>query len=440
VARRASRPGPPRLDSARLDSAHLAAARLLASGDTLGALSALSGREDAHALALQGIALAQLGEAADARALLERAARGLRHGAAVHRARALAAAGEVAASQRDFRAADALLVRAVAALRASGDRRNAAWALVVHARLCALRGAARRARALLAAAGRALPAGTDATLRSGLALARTEERLRRADLGAAAAALAREAERGSVLAGELAAAAAALTRPVARAHAPRTGRTEELDGPALARLCAGTGPRRAPGTRRVFLVDSLQRRCLFAGGRALSLARRPVLFALLARLARAWPEAVPWRTLARDVFGLTRADDSARLRSKVEIDRLRRILPARARIAAATNAWRLVVPPGSEILWLEPLAPDARAGLEARIEAFLADGVVWSARDLAVACGTSASSLQRALRALVRGGRVDVLGRARARRYTATAPAGIASQMLLVGLSQPARG
>ncbi len=435
MARRVPRPGPP-----RLDSAHLAAARALAGGDVLGALSALSGRADPHALALQGIALARLGEAADARALLERAARGLRRGTGVHRARALAAAGEVAAGQRDFRAADALLGRAVAALRAGKDRRNAAWALVVHARLCALRGELRRARALLAAAGRALPAGTDATLRSGLALARTEERVRRADLGTAAAALAREAERGSVLAGELAAAAAALTRPVARVHAPRTGRTEVLDGAALTRLCAGMEPRGAPATRRAFLVDSLRRRCLFAGGRALGLARRPVLFALLARLARAWPEAVPWRTLARDVFELTRADDSARLRGKVEIDRLRRLLPARARIVAATNAWRLELPPGSEVLCLEPLAPDARAGLEARIEAFLADGVAWSARDLAAACGTSASSLQRALRALVRAGRVGVLGRARARRYTASAPAGIASQMLLVGLSQPARG
>jgi len=85
-------------------------------------------------------------------------------------------------------------------------------------------------------------------------------------------------------------------------------------------------------------------------------------------------------------------------------------------------------------------ASDAEDALAPLLEALLADGVPWALDDLAAACARSRSSVLRTLRALVEDGRVSAAGRARARRYVACAPAGIASQMFLVGLLDPARG
>ncbi len=444
----------------RLGRPERAAAHSLAHGDALGALIALAAREDAHARALRGIALAQLGELEAARELLLDSARTFeQHGLAVHRARALAAAGEVAAGQRDFRAADELLGRAVTALRRAGDRRNAAWALAIHARLCALRGDTRRARALLATAHRSLPAGADRTLRAQLALAGADERVRRLDTVLATETLARAtgpARSRSVpaLARELEAAAAALARPVVHVLAPRTGTHLELDARALADTLSARGSALAAelGARRLFLVDEGARRARFGGGRDASLRRRAVLFALLARLAASWPNAVTWRLLARDVFGfdlrrLTAGDDSLRLRAKVELARLRRLLPTGARIAAERSAWRLALPPGVELVLLSLRAPSSERAqsspadeLGLRLEAFLADGMPWAVDDLATAAGHSRSSVLRALRVLLARHRIEAVGNARARRYLARAPAGIASQILLVGLLQAGRG
>src|SRR5471032_335481 len=58
----------------QMDSLITAAAQALASGDPLGALNWVALREDAPALALRGIAMAQLGELARAKVLLRRAA------------------------------------------------------------------------------------------------------------------------------------------------------------------------------------------------------------------------------------------------------------------------------------------------------------------------------------------------------------------------------
>lgn len=58
-----------------MDSMIIAAARALATGDPLGALSRVALRDDAPALALRGIAMAQLGDLERAKALLKNAAR-----------------------------------------------------------------------------------------------------------------------------------------------------------------------------------------------------------------------------------------------------------------------------------------------------------------------------------------------------------------------------
>ena len=58
-----------------MDSIITAAGRALAAGDPLGALKRVALRDDAPALALRGIAMAQLGDLARAKALLRSAAR-----------------------------------------------------------------------------------------------------------------------------------------------------------------------------------------------------------------------------------------------------------------------------------------------------------------------------------------------------------------------------
>src|SRR4029077_6977073 len=85
-----------------MDSLANAAARALARGDPLGALQRVALRHDAAALALRGIAMAQLGELERARDLLRRAARAFGPNEAVARARCVVAEAEVALAARDL--------------------------------------------------------------------------------------------------------------------------------------------------------------------------------------------------------------------------------------------------------------------------------------------------------------------------------------------------
>ena len=70
-----------------MDSLITAGARALASGDALGALNCIALRDDPPALALRGIAMAQLGDLARARLLLRRAAAAFGPREAIARAR-----------------------------------------------------------------------------------------------------------------------------------------------------------------------------------------------------------------------------------------------------------------------------------------------------------------------------------------------------------------
>ncbi|HQX61389.1 MAG TPA: helix-turn-helix domain-containing protein, partial [Burkholderiaceae bacterium] len=85
-----------------MDSLIAAAARALASGDALGALDRVALRDDPPALAMRGIAMAQLGEHARARGLLQRAARSFGSHEALARARCVVAEAEVALAMRDI--------------------------------------------------------------------------------------------------------------------------------------------------------------------------------------------------------------------------------------------------------------------------------------------------------------------------------------------------
>ena len=70
-----------------MDSLITAAARALAAGDPLGALKRVALRDDAPALALRGIAMAQLGDLVRASALVRSAARAFGPKEAVDRAK-----------------------------------------------------------------------------------------------------------------------------------------------------------------------------------------------------------------------------------------------------------------------------------------------------------------------------------------------------------------
>src|SRR5262245_23274618 len=111
-----------------MDSLITAAARALAQGDPLGALNRVALRNDAPALALRGVAMAQLGDLARARALLRRAARGFAPNETLARARCVVAEAEIALVSRDLAWPAKTLPAARTTLERHGDRVNAAYA------------------------------------------------------------------------------------------------------------------------------------------------------------------------------------------------------------------------------------------------------------------------------------------------------------------------
>src|SRR5439155_1383908 len=117
-----------------MDSLITAAARTLAAGDPLGALKRVALRDDAPALALRGIAMAQLGDFVRAKALLRSAARAFGPKEAVARARCVVAEAEIALVLRDLGWAPKALDAARATLETHGDRVNAAHARYLEVR------------------------------------------------------------------------------------------------------------------------------------------------------------------------------------------------------------------------------------------------------------------------------------------------------------------
>jgi hypothetical protein len=133
-----------------MDSLITAAARALAAGDLLGVLKRVGLRDDAPALALRGIAMAQLGDLVRAKALLRRAARAFGPKEAVARARCVVAEAEIAFVSRDLSWPAKLLDTARVTLEARGDRVNAAHARVLEARRLLLIGRLDEAEQVLA--------------------------------------------------------------------------------------------------------------------------------------------------------------------------------------------------------------------------------------------------------------------------------------------------
>ncbi len=399
-----------------MDSLIAAAARALVAGDPLGALKHVALREDAPALALRGIAMAQLGELPRARELLRRAALGFGSHDELARARCVVAQAEVALAMRDLRGGPRTLAAAAATLEARADRTNALQARLIALRRLLLLGRLAEAQAALACLDLM---GAPPSLVAVSELASAELALRSLRTAPARAALARAqaaATRARVpaLLAEVGEACAALERPAARRL--QAGHEQMLRLDEVEALLAG-------GT----LVVDACRRGLHAGSLWQALARRPVLFALARALAEAWPGDVDRHTLIARAFHTRRPDETHRARLRVEIGRLRALAAPLARIEASARGFALTPVGAQAVVVLLPPIEGERASLLA----LLADGAAWSTSALALALGASQRTVQRALAELEAAGRVRSIGRARAQRWLAAPLAGFTTNLLL---------
>jgi tetratricopeptide (TPR) repeat protein len=399
-----------------MDSLIAAAARALAAGDALGALKRVALRDDPPALALRGIAMAQLGDHARARELLRRAARGFGAHEALARARCVVAEAEVALAMRDLGGSPRALLAAAATLEAHADPANALQAWLIAARRSLLLGRLDEARDALAHLdGQGLPASLAAVAE----LATAELALRSLHTAPAREALARAriaAEHAGVpaLLAEVVDTRAALDRPAARqrfAGGERMLRLDEVE----ALLDSGT------------LVVDACRRGVGAGTTWRALARRPVLFALALALAEAWPGDVDREALIAQVFRTRDPDETHRARLRVEIGRLRAVLRPLANVVATPRGFALEPLGMRETVVLARPVDDRHAA----VLALLADGEAWSSSALALALGASQRTVQRALDALAEAGKVQALGRGRARRWMTPPLPGFATTLLL---------
>lgn len=400
-----------------MDSLITAAARALAAGNPLGALKRVALRDDAPALALRGIAMAQLGDLNRARTLLRRAGRAFGPTKeAVARARCVVAEAEIALVSRDLGWPAKTLDAARATLEEHGDRVNAAHARYLEVRRLLLIGRIGEAERILAELD---PARLPPTLRTAHELVAAGIAIRRLQTQAARAALAR-AERAArearipALTAEVESASLVLNSPAARLMAngeDRLLRLEEVEA-----LLASNA----------FVVDAC-RLVVRDASEAVSLAKRPVLFVLARALGEAWPGDVSRDTLVARAFGSKRADESHRARLRVEVGRLRAVLRSLADVSATKQGFALSPRRGREVVVLARPFEEKHAA----VLAFLADGESWSSSALALALGTSQRTVQRALDSLAAAGKVQSYGRGRARRWMTAPVPGFTTTLLL---------
>jgi hypothetical protein len=395
-----------------MDSLITAASRALAAGDPLGALKHVALRSDPPALALRGISMAQLGELDRARELLRKAAQAFGAGEPMARARCVVAEAEVALAARRLSSSSRALETACETLEAHGDARNAAHGRLVRVRALLLMGRIDAAEEKLRQIDPSFP-----MLVAIAELVRAEVALRRLQpeqAGAALkrAALAAEQARIPALSTEIERALSSLEMPAARL------RERERERAILLAEVAGLRSSDA------IVVDAC-RRSVHHRGNEVKLARRPVLFRLLSALAEAWPADVARDALVAHVFEVRRANETHRVRLRVEVGRLRRALAELATVTATPDGFALkAVSP--VVMLLPPIDGDHAALL-----ALLADGESWSTSALALALGASQRSVQRALVLLEEEGRARSFGRGRSQRWLGTPLIGFTTTLLL---------
>src|SRR5216110_3941864 len=347
-----------------MDSLIAAAARALAAGGPLGALNRVALRDDAPALALRGIAMAQLGDRVRAKALLRSAARAFGPKEAVARARCVVAEAEIALVSRDLGWPAKALDAARATLEEHGDRVNAAHARYLEVRRLLLIGRIDEAERTLAKLDPALLPAASRTARELVAAGIAIRRLRTKAARAALARAKRAARRARIpaLAAEVESASLVLNTPAARLIARGEERLlllEEVE---------------ALQASKAFVVDAC-RHVVRHPRTVVSLAKRPVLFALARALGEAWPGDVPRDTLVARAFGSKLADESHRARLRVEVGRLRTVLRTLADVSATQRGFAL--------------APRTRGGRAGPASAGIHDHLVTP-----LACGRPADRLR----------------------------------------------
>jgi hypothetical protein len=401
-----------------MDSLITAAARALAAGDPLGALKRVALRNDAPALALRGIAMAQLGDLVRAKMLLRSAARTFGPREGVARARCVVAEAEIALVSRDLGWPAKALDAARTTLEAHGDLVNAAHARNLVARRLLLIGRLDEAeRSVAEFDPTPLPPAAKVAhelVVAGIAIRRLRTKAARAALTRAARAA--HAVNIPALTAEVESAFVVMSMPAARMIAFGGERLLLLED--VEALLAS----------KALVVDAC-RHVLRDAGMTVSLATRPVLFALARALAEAWPGDVPRSTLLARAFRAKHADESHRARLRVEVGRLRVELRTLADVSATKQGFALAPRRAREVIVLAPPVEEPHAELLA----FLADGESWSSSALAIALGASSRTVQRALDSLAAGGKVQSFGRGRARRWTTPTVPGFPTTLLLPG-------
>jgi DNA-binding transcriptional ArsR family regulator len=401
-----------------MDSLITAAARALAAGDPLGALKRVALRDDAPALALRGIAMAQLGDLARAKELLRSAARAFSPKETVARARCVVAEAEIALASRDLSRPATALAVARATLEEHGDRLNAAYARYLEVRRLLLIGRLNEAERMLADLDRTpFPPAWRAA--HGLVVAGIAMRRLRTKAARAALAQAERAARDAsipALTAEVETAVRVLNTPAARLV--RRGGERLLLLEDVEALLAS----------KAVVVDAC-RHAVRDPSTVVSLTTRPVLFALARALGEAWPGDVPRDVLLARAFGAKLADESHRARLRVEVGRLRRLLRNLAGVRATKRGFALAPHRAREVAVLAPPVDGERGA----VLAFLADGESWSSSALALALGASQRTVQRALDSLAAAGKVQSFGRARARRWMTPPVPGFTTTLLLPG-------
>jgi hypothetical protein len=399
-----------------MDSLITAAARALATGDPLGALKRVALRDDAPALALRGIAMAQLGDLVRARALVRSAARAFGPKEAMARARCIVAEAEIALVSRDLGWPAKALEAARVTLEQHGDLVNAAHARYLEVRRLLLIGRLDEAERALVDLD---PAPFPPALRTAHELVVAGIALRRLQTKTARAALVR-AERAArdaripALSAEVENASVVLNTPAARLITSGDERPLLLE--EVEALLAS----------KALVVDAC-RHVVRQGRTIASLARRPVLFALARALGEAWPADVSRDVLLARAFGAKHADESHRARLRVEVGRLRAALRPVAGVNATKRGFMLAPRGAREVVVLARPVEEEHAA----VLAFLADGESWSSSALALALGTSQRTVQRALDSLAEAGKVQSFGRARARRWMTPPVPGFTTTLLL---------
>jgi hypothetical protein len=322
----------------------------------------------------------------------------------------------VALISRDLSWPAKALDAARATLEAHGDRLNAAHARYLEVRRLILIGRLDEAECRL---GELDPTPFPPPLRTAHELVAAGIAMRRLRTTAARAALARAEQaarlaRIPALTAEVDSAILVLNTPAARLIASGEERLLLLE--EVEALLASPA----------FVVDGC-RHVVRDNGTVLSLAKRPVLFALARALGEAWPEDVSRDTLVERAFGSKYVDESHRARLRVEVGRLRRALRVLADVSATKRGFALTPLRAREVVVLARPVDEEHAA----VLAFLADGESWSSSALALARGTSQRTVQRVLDALAAAGKVQSFGRGRARRWMTPPLPGFTTTLLL---------